>query len=126
MIKIEYGITEMTNTLLELWSCEFTIEGLQTNFSMRAVVQGHIPQFQPDTRMREIDGNAPFSRIRSISRMSKISSKFLYKSVTYTPENTVLASSSDSAYGGQTCFSWLPASGSATEVDILGTTTDAS
>ena len=22
---IEYGITEMTNTLLELWSCEFTI-----------------------------------------------------------------------------------------------------
>ena len=27
---IEYGITEMTNTLLELWSCEFTIEGLQT------------------------------------------------------------------------------------------------
>ena len=44
---IEYGITEMTNTLLELWSCEFTIEGLQTICSMRAVVQGHIPQFQP-------------------------------------------------------------------------------
>ena len=31
---IEYGTTEMTNTLLELWSCEFTIEGLQTNCSM--------------------------------------------------------------------------------------------
>ena len=44
---IEYSTTEMTNTLLELWSCEFTIEGLQTNCSMRAVVQGHIPQFQP-------------------------------------------------------------------------------
>ena len=44
---IEYGITEMTKTLLELWSCEFTIEGLQTICSMRAVVQGHIPQFQP-------------------------------------------------------------------------------
>ena len=44
---IEYGTTEMTNTLLELWSCEVTIEGLQTNCSMRAVVQGHIPQFQP-------------------------------------------------------------------------------
>ena len=29
---IEYGITEMTNTLLELWYCEFTIEGLQTIF----------------------------------------------------------------------------------------------
>ena len=66
--------------------------------------------------MHEIDGNAPLSRIRSISRMSKILSKFL---ATYTPENTVLASSSDSAYGGQTCFSWLPGSGSATEVDIL-------
>ena len=45
--EIEYGTTEMTNTPLELWSCEFTIEGLQTNCSMRAVVHGHIPQFQP-------------------------------------------------------------------------------
>ena len=31
----------------------------------------------------EIDGSNPFSRIRSVSRMSKISS------TTYTPENTV-------------------------------------
>ena len=40
MIKIggiEYGITEMTNTLLELWACDFTIEGLKTICSIWAV-----------------------------------------------------------------------------------------